>query len=57
MSEQNPAGTEAWIARYIADAAKCEIKLTREDFTVAPSGEPMIDGMPAEQWIEAMTME
>lgn len=41
---------------FIAEAAKHEIKLEPGDFTGC---EPHlhIDGMPAAQWLDAMTME
>lgn len=40
----------------ILEASRCEITLDPEDITGAPGGF-LIDGMPWDQWLDAMTMD
>lgn len=42
---------------FIAAAAKHGIELKPHDFTGREPGELYLDGMPADQWLHAMTME
>ncbi len=41
----------------ILEAGKHDIKLLPADITSVESGYPEIDGMPAYQWLDAMTMD
>jgi hypothetical protein len=43
--------------QFIAEAAKHELDLELEDFTGTGDGDWYLDGMPAAQWLDAMTME
>lgn len=45
------------IDRIIARAAEHEIFLKREDFVPDYAGDLTLDGMPPEEWLDAMTMD
>lgn len=46
-----------YIDRFIARAAKHDIILKREDFVPDDTGDPTLDGMVPEEWLDAMTMD
>lgn len=45
------------VHRLMVTALVAGIPLTVEDFEDADSDEPLLDGMPADQWLEAMSMD
>lgn len=45
------------IERFIARAARHDIILTPEDFVPDYAGDLTLDGMPPEEWLDAMTMD
>jgi hypothetical protein len=54
--EDEPAAFQAKVYKMIGQAADAGIQLTTLDFT-NDDGIPQLDGMDAEQWIDAMTSE
>lgn len=56
MPEWTPA-EKARIAKILERARKEDIVLSESDIGRDYDGEPTIDGMLAEDWLEAMTLE
>jgi hypothetical protein len=59
MSEPyaNPYANLTTREQFIAAAANEEISLKLEDFTGTGDGCWYLDGMPAAEWLDAMTMD
>lgn len=47
----------AYIDRIIRRAKRHDIILTREDFKPDDTGDPTLDGMVPEEWLDSMTMD
>lgn len=56
MTEWTPA-EKARIVKILERASKEDIVLSESDIGRDYDGEPTIDGMLAEDWLEAMTLE